>query len=145
MADEKVTVVDAQADIEGKLKGKDAVVQGRFRGEINLTGRLVIAEGAKVDASVAADALEVAGELKGDVRTRALMLGEKARVQGQIEARVLVVREGAWLNGSVTAGDQQQAKPGAVTLAPVPDRAAEKPAIAAVARPFEKTGDKAGA
>ncbi len=142
MADERVTVIDAQADIEGKLKGKDAVVQGRFRGEINLTGRLVIAEGAKVDAAVAADALEVAGELKGDVRTRALMLGEKARVHGQIEARVLVVREGAWLNGSVSAGDQQQSKPGAVTLAAVPDRADKS---GASVRPFEKTGDKAGA
>ncbi len=147
MADEKVTIVDAQAEFEGKLRGKDAVIQGKFRGEISLTGRLVIAEGAKVDASVAADALEVAGELKGDTRTRALMLGEKARVQGTIEARVLVVREGAWLSGSVSAGEQS-AKPAAAVTAVVASRPADKPVTPpGPANAYEKIekGDKAGA
>jgi cytoskeletal protein CcmA (bactofilin family) len=105
MADDKVTVIDAQADIEGKLKGKDVVVHGRFRGEIILTGKLVLGETARVEASVTADAMEIAGELKGDVRARSVTLGEKARVQGTLDARVLVVREGAWLSGSVAAGE----------------------------------------
>ncbi len=138
MADEKVTVIDAQADIEGKMKGKDAVIQGRFRGEIALTGRLVIAEGAKVEAAVSADALEVAGELKGDVKTRAVTLADKARVQGTVDARVLVVREGAWLSGSVAAGDQGP-KPGTGTM-PIP-KPADKPAGPV----GENKGDKAGA
>jgi cytoskeletal protein CcmA (bactofilin family) len=125
MADEKVTVIDAQADIEGRLKGKDAVIHGRFKGEIALAGRLVIAEGSKVEASVTADAVEVAGELKGDLRSRALTLAEKARVQGTIEARVLVVREGAWLSGSVAAGEQKAAPPAHAPAAHAP---AEKPA-----------------
>jgi cytoskeletal protein CcmA (bactofilin family) len=120
MADEKATVIDAQADFEGKLKGKDAVIYGRFRGEVSLAGRLTIAEGAKVEAAVTADAVEVAGELKGDLHARALTLAEKARVQGTIEARVLVVREGAWLSGSVASGEQK-AQPGAAPQ-PHPDR-----------------------
>jgi cytoskeletal protein CcmA (bactofilin family) len=61
MADEKATIIDAQADVEGKLKGKDAVVYGRFRGEIALSGRLVLGEGARVEATVSADAAEGAG------------------------------------------------------------------------------------
>src|SRR5512136_2329923 len=109
MADEKVTVIDAQADIEGRMKGKDAVIHGRFKGEVALAGRLVIAEGSKVEATITADAVEVAGELKGDLRSRALTLAEKARVQGTIDARVLVVREGAWLSGSVASGEQKAA------------------------------------
>ncbi len=144
MAEEKVTIIDAQADFEGKLKGKDAVVQGRFRGEVNLTGRLVISEGAKVDASVSADALEIAGEIKGDVRARALTLAEKGRVQGTVEARVLVVREGAWLNGSVSAGEQS-----AKAVAPPPraEKPPEKAAPPLAPQPIEKgeKGDKAGA
>jgi cytoskeletal protein CcmA (bactofilin family) len=105
MADERATIIDAQADVEGQLKGKDAVVHGRFRGEIALSGRLVLGEGAKVEATVAADQAEIAGELKGDVRARSVVLAEKARVQGTIDARVLVVREGAWISGSVSAGE----------------------------------------
>ena len=36
---EKSTLIDAQADVEGKLRGKDAQILGRFQGEIALTGR----------------------------------------------------------------------------------------------------------
>jgi cytoskeletal protein CcmA (bactofilin family) len=118
MAEEKATVIDAQADIEGKLKGKDVVVYGRLRGEITLSGRLVLGDGARVEAAVTADAVEVAGELKGDVRARSVTLVEKARVQGTVEARVLVVREGAWLSGSVSAGEG--AAKGGAAAAPAP-------------------------
>jgi cytoskeletal protein CcmA (bactofilin family) len=136
MADEKVTIIDAQADVEGKLKGKDAVIQGRFRGESARTGRLVIAEGAKVEAAVAADALEVAGELKGDVKTRSVTLADKARVQGTVDARVLVVREGAWLNGSVSAGEPPKAGSGTMPIPKPPEnQGAPSP---------ENKGDKAG-
>jgi cytoskeletal protein CcmA (bactofilin family) len=121
MADEKVTVIDAQAEVEGKLKGKDAIVYGRFRGEITLSGRLVLGEGARVEATVNADAVEIAGELKGDVRAKNLVLAEKARVQGTADARVLVVREGAWLSGSVSAGEPApKGAPGTAPVAPPP-------------------------
>src|SRR5512143_1797418 len=90
MPDEKVTIIDAQADIEG---------------EIAVTGRLVLGEGARVEAAVSADSGEVHGEVRGDVRARSVTLAEKGRVQGTVDARVLVVKEGAWLSGSVAAGE----------------------------------------
>jgi cytoskeletal protein CcmA (bactofilin family) len=113
LAEERMTIVDAQADFEGKLRGKDALVLGRFRGEVEVSGRLVIGEGARVEASIVADAAEISGELKGDVKARSAVLAEKARVQGSVDARVLIVREGAWLSGSVSAGSTEPpAKPG---------------------------------
>jgi len=132
MADEKATLIDAQAEVEGKLKGKDAVVHGRFKGEIALSGRLVLGEGARVEASVSADAVEISGEIKGDVRARAVTVAEKGRVQGSVDARVLVVREGAWVSGSVAAGEGTSKGREAPT-APTPTPAAGGP------------GDKAGA
>jgi cytoskeletal protein CcmA (bactofilin family) len=104
MADDKSTFIDAQADVEGTLKGKDAQILGRFRGEVNVSGRLVLGEGARVDAKVAADAVEVGGEFKGEIRARAVTLAEKARLEGTVDAQLLVVREGAQLNGAVSAG-----------------------------------------
>jgi cytoskeletal protein CcmA (bactofilin family) len=104
MADDKSTFIDAQADVEGTLKGKDAQILGRFRGEVNVSGRLVLGEGARVDAKVAADAVEVAGEFKGEIKARAVTLAEKARLEGTVDAQLLVVREGAQLNGAVNAG-----------------------------------------
>jgi cytoskeletal protein CcmA (bactofilin family) len=111
MVENNSTVIDAQTDIEGKLRGKDALVLGRFRGEIEISGRLVLGEGARVEATVVADAAEISGELKGDVRARSLILAEKAKVQGTVDAGVLVVREGAWLSGSVAAGEKKDPPP----------------------------------
>jgi cytoskeletal protein CcmA (bactofilin family) len=140
MADEKTTFIDAQAEMEGKLKGKDAVVHGRFKGEVTLSGRLVLGEGSRVEATVAADAVEIAGEIKGDVRARAVTVAEKGRVLGSVDARVLVVREGAWLSGSVAAGEGASKSPAPLPTPPSPPAppAAGKP-------PAAGPGDKAGA
>jgi cytoskeletal protein CcmA (bactofilin family) len=115
------TTIDAQADFDGTLRGKDAQVLGRFKGQIELTGRLVLGEGSKVEAKVTADAVEIAGEFKGELKARNLALLDKARVEGTIDAQSLSVREGAQLNGQVNAGavsrDKSPGRPAAGVLA----------------------------
>ena len=108
---DKGTVIDVDADVEGKLKGKDARVMGRFRGEIEVTGRLLMGEGSRVDARVIADAVEIGGEYKGELLARSLTLLEKARVTGTLDAQTLAVREGAQVNGAVNAGGANRSKP----------------------------------
>lgn len=104
MEADRLTMIDAQTDIRGKLKGKDARVLGRFNGEVNLSGRLVLGEGSQVEATVKAEAAEIAGVFKGDISVRSLLLLEQASVEGTIDAQVLAVREGAQMNGAITAG-----------------------------------------
>ena len=135
MAEENVTVIDAQTNVEGKLRGKDAIVRGRFKGEIEISGRLVLGEGSRVEATIVADAAEISGELKGDVRARSLILAEKARVQGTVKAKVLVVREGAWLSGSVAAGETE--KPAKPASAPAPIKPAPSGPTGNAPRPGE--------
>jgi cytoskeletal protein CcmA (bactofilin family) len=122
---ESTTTIDTQADVEGTLKGKDAQVLGRFRGQIELTGRLVLGEGARVEARVVADVVEIAGDFKGDLKARALTLLEKGRVDGTVDAQRLSVREGAMLNGGINAGDRAGAdRPLVAPRAPVTGLAA---------------------
>lgn len=102
--DASTTVIDAQANVEGTLRGKDAQIMGRFKGEIEITGRLVMGDGSKVEAKVTADAVEIGGEYKGVLKARSLALHEKARVEGTVDAQSLSIREGAQLNGAVNAG-----------------------------------------
>ena len=111
------TSVDADAEFEGILNGKDAQILGRFKGEILLTGKLVIGEGARVDAKVTADAVEIAGAYKGELGTRALILLEKARVDGSVQAKSLSVRDGALLNAAVNVG---AAAPGTAIVTSLP-------------------------
>jgi cytoskeletal protein CcmA (bactofilin family) len=108
---EKATLIDADADVEGKLAGKDARILGRFKGEVDLKGRLLLGEGARVEATILADVAEIAGEFKGDIAVRHLVLLEKARVSGTVSAQILAVREGAQLNGSVDATGPAKARP----------------------------------
>ena len=108
-----LTLIDADSDVEGKLKGKDARILGRFKGEIALSGRLVLGEGSRVEGKVVADVAEIAGTYKGDLNVRSLVLLDKGRAEGTLEAKTLAVREGAQINGSVNAG--QAATQGAVS------------------------------
>lgn len=104
MAGMAATVVDTDADFEGTLKGKDAQVLGRFKGDITVAGRLTLGEGARVEANVTADTVEIGGSFKGEVQARAVILLEKARVDGSLSTKSLSVRDGAVLNGSVNVG-----------------------------------------
>ena len=115
METDKTTVVDAESDVDGKLKGRDARVLGRFRGEIELQGRLTTGEGSKLEARLRADAAEIAGEFSGEIHVRTLLLTEKARVQGTVQAELISMREGAVLQATVNSG-------------PVPKPAAPRPA-----------------
>src|SRR5687768_4588307 len=104
MDTDKATLIDSHADVEGSLKGKDAHVMGRFQGTLELTGRFVVGEGARVEALVTADAAEIAGEFKGELKVRSVVLMEKARVDAALDTQNLTIREGAQLNGKVSAG-----------------------------------------
>jgi cytoskeletal protein CcmA (bactofilin family) len=108
-AEKGPTLIDVAANVDGKLSGKDAQVLGQFTGEIELTGRLHLGESARVQAKILADVVEIAGEFKGELVTRSLILLEKARVTGTIDAETLAVREGAQLNGTVSAGGKGRA------------------------------------
>ncbi len=121
MEPDKPTLIDADAAIEGKLTGSEARILGRFKGEIHLSGRLHIGEGARVDAKVVADSAEVAGEFAGEIKVQRLLLLEKAKINGTIEAHTLSVREGAEVNGPVSAGEPPRPKAApAPPLAPAP-------------------------
>jgi len=99
----EATVVDAKSEVQGKLTGRDARILGRFRGEIELTGRLETGEGSRVEARVKAETAEIGGVFSGEISVRRLTLLEKAQVDGKVRAEGLSVREGAQLDGAVEA------------------------------------------
>jgi cytoskeletal protein CcmA (bactofilin family) len=136
---DKPTLIDAKAEVEGTLIGKDVQVLGRFKGEIEISGRLVVGEGGRVEARVTADAVEIAGDLKGDLKTRSLVLLEKARVDGNLDAQTLSVREGAQLNGAVNTGVEARSDKGARPAPPPvePVKPAEPATAVEVAKPAE--------
>ena len=98
------TFIDADTSIDGKIQGKDATIAGKFKGEVNLTGTLVLGPTANVDATVQAELVEVGGAFSGKLTSRKVVVLETGKVMGTLDAGQLVVREGAVLNGPVAAG-----------------------------------------
>jgi cytoskeletal protein CcmA (bactofilin family) len=137
MNGDKESVIDAQADFEGTLKGKDARILGRFRGQIELSGRLLLGEGSKVDAKVKADSAEIGGNFNGDLSVRSLTLLEKSKVEGTLAAQKLAVREGAQLNGSVNTS--AEGKAGAHSHPHAPEPKPEPPKAEPAAPPAGPT------
>ncbi|MGE0454917.1 MAG: polymer-forming cytoskeletal protein [Vicinamibacteria bacterium] len=133
---ETPTLVDRRSEVEGQLRGQDARIEGRFRGEIALAGRLETSEGSQVEARLEAEVAEIAGEFRGEIATRRLVLLEKSRVQATVVVKVLVMREGARLDGAVTASGEPARGPDPRAQAPGP---AQTPGLAAP-RPVGKGG-----
>ena len=105
--------------VRGEITGTgDLHVAGRMEGKVNLTGTLVVEEGAEVEADVNATAIVVGGQVRGNLTagTRIELL-PSGRLYGNCRARSLVVRDGALLNGKVNAGAPAERAAGGEELA----------------------------
>ena len=93
------SLVARDAVWEGKLVGSgDVRIEGTLRGELETNGTLVVAPEARVEGSVRARNVRLAGEIHGDLRCEErleILPGGAAR--GEVDTGTLVVHEGAYI------------------------------------------------
>lgn len=97
-------VINIEAGMEGNLKFNNPInlrISGKFEGELETKGTLIIGEKADVKAkTIKGENISIEGKVRGNiVSTKRLELSPSARVIGNIEAPVLVIHEGAKLKG----------------------------------------------
>lgn len=87
----------------GELTGEgDLQVQGQLEGKINVTGTVVILEGASIQADVSASEIVVGGVVRGNLSASGRVeVSSTGHLVGDVRSKVLVVREGAALNGKI--------------------------------------------
>ncbi|MGH8146508.1 MAG: bactofilin family protein [Rhodanobacteraceae bacterium] len=92
--------------IEGKIEGAGHVrIAGRFKGDINVRGDLTIEHGAKVNGSVRAERVTIAGELTGNVETAAhVELLQTGALTGDVKSTTFSVAKGSKMRGQVEFG-----------------------------------------
>ena len=98
------TSVDAHADFEGILSGKDAQILGKFRGQIDSSpagwssakGRGSTPRSPRTRSRSRASSRASSGRAPSPPR--------QGRVDGSVDAQSLSIRDGALLNGAVNAG-----------------------------------------
>ena len=88
-----------EADI---TSDEDIIIEGKVKGNINVSKTLTIGKSGKVKADIKAAVVRILGEAKGNIiasdKVELLSLG---RYSGSIQSQKLVVQEGAILNGDI--------------------------------------------
>jgi len=103
--EDKGTILDSSAFVEGKLEGNNITIKGRFKGDLQVSGVLQIVEGSHIEASIKAKRVVISGDFQGDLQTDSLQLLEQGRASGVFRASKLSVKEGAKLNGELEIGE----------------------------------------
>ncbi len=123
------TSIDATTVMSGKLRcGETLRIDGRMKGEIRCDKTVIIGQGAIVEATIQADAVVIAGDVKGDiVAKRKVTLESSGRVTGDLSTPGIVIEEGAKLEGRIVIGAEEgaaaQKQPAARTPVPARDAA----------------------
>lgn len=102
----KESVIAADLSIEGKINGAGHIrIAGRFKGDVTVEGDLTVEVGAKVNGSVRARKVVIAGELEGNVESaQRVELLEGGTVVGDIKAGVVSIAPGSRMRGQVEFG-----------------------------------------
>ena len=111
--------IDRHTTIEGTLRSaKDLRIEGRVNGEIVCDGKLIIAEGAVVQARVEAAEIVVTGSLEGDLQSHGqFKLQPSGVVRGSATAARIAIEDGASYEGELHM----------TSAPPHPDEVAETP------------------
>jgi cytoskeletal protein CcmA (bactofilin family) len=101
----------------------DLRIDGRYEGEIECRGTLIVAESADVNARVSAGNISVAGQLQGEIGCRGRFeILPTGRVGGSVLAGSIVVHEGARYDGELRMRGEETADRGARPAAASPRR-----------------------
>ncbi len=123
------TSIDSTSDLRGTLRCKESIrIDGRVKGELECDKTVLIGEGGKVHASIVADMVQIAGEVKGDITARSkITLERTAFVIGNLSTPGIVIEEGAKLEGRILIGSDE--KPAQESKPAEQPRTKAKPAI----------------
>src|SRR5262245_28949250 len=136
------TSVDASSELEGRLRSKQTLrIDGRVKGEVECEKTVLVGESAKVFASIAADEVQIAGVVEGDIAARRkITLQRTAVVKGDLTTPGIVIEEGAQLKGRIVIGTDAEAP---IDAAVEPEPAREPKKTQAVQKP-QAAGAKHG-
>jgi cytoskeletal protein CcmA (bactofilin family) len=100
------TVLGARTVFEGTIRAEGPLrIQGRVQGEISSSSSVHIEAGGIAEARIEATAIEIAGEVQGQVHASGrVVLAASSRVSGEVYAGTIVMSEGAVLDGALHMG-----------------------------------------
>jgi cytoskeletal protein CcmA (bactofilin family) len=108
LAETPNTVIGKGITLEAaKLTGQESVrIDGVFKGDIDISGTLVMGEDCCVTGDIHARYIIAAGKVNGHMRCDTVLhMAATARITGNVEAESLIVDEGTQIEGTYKIGD----------------------------------------
>lgn len=101
------------SEFEGKLTFEGTVrIDGRFTGEVMSEGKLIVGEGAEIQAEIRVASVEVYGDVTGNIfATEAVELYAPASVRGNITSPALHIDKGVFFEGACQMASQPARAP----------------------------------
>lgn len=101
--DEKIdTLIGKNTILEGTITGGGTIrIDGKLKGELSVSGNLVVGEEGSILGNVKADNIHCAGIIDGNVEASSqLHLTSSSRLNGDIVVKNIVIDEGAVFTGN---------------------------------------------
>ncbi len=100
--DNQFTQISPSINITGDLTGSsDIRIAGKVKGNISITGDIVIEHSGCVEGTIHAKNATIAGKVNGDIEcSEKLILEDKSFSVGNIKTKLLVIECGAKLKGN---------------------------------------------
>jgi cytoskeletal protein CcmA (bactofilin family) len=98
-----ISLVSHSTTIRGNISGSGSLhVEGRVRGDISVTGDVILGPQAQVAGNITGATVSVDGAVEGDVNASvALSVGSNAKVVGDLTAPNIGIEEGALVRGRI--------------------------------------------
>ncbi len=105
------TVLAEDINFQGTMKfTKSLMIKGKFEGQIEASGHLIIGPNAVVTATIKSGVITNYGQINGDVEgTERLELFNNAKLSGDIKTPELIIESGCNFNGNCVMGDRKHA------------------------------------
>ena len=96
------TLVGKNTGIEGALTAEGTVrIDGKLKGDVTLSGNLVVGEEGSIKGNVKADSIMLSGIIEGNITVVSqLHLTPTSKLIGDIDAKNVIVDEGAIFHGN---------------------------------------------
>lgn len=108
------TIIGKDSQFQGVITATGTVrIDGEYKGEIKAKGDLVIGETGRVEATVEARNVLLAGYLRGNIVAQGKVdLAPTAKLIGDMKVKNLLIEEGAVFKGNclMERGDQEKTK-----------------------------------
>lgn len=100
------TVLGRGSTLNGTIVAEGgARIDGSFEGSLTVKGPLVVGEGARIVADITAEAVSVAGSVKGNITAKRVDILGTGRIYGDLITGSFTTEEGGFLRGQVRMTD----------------------------------------